>query len=191
MRVIFALVGFVFDLAVMAVSATVVYCAVQPDMYFELARWAGQYMESPSMRMQTGGAGLVFFILSFRLMFLVVFRKPVKTFLVRKDDGGSVTVSRSTIDNIVTQLASKMEPPSAVDSLQIRQRRDSRLAVSVRLKLNLTNDGLKDYTTRFDKSVKKYFAECIGLEIAQLDLQATGVAGATPPPHDQTTEEQG
>lgn len=172
MRFLFALTGFLFDLLVLATASWVVYCCIQPDLFFYSVDYVSGYLETPIGRMQVGGGALVFMLLSFRGLFLIAFRKGEKDFELKRTESGTLSVSKSTLENLVGRLSGKMTPSSDVLNLDIFQDGSGKLNISVKIGLDLSECNLTEYAAALDKKIRDYFENSLGAPIARLDVKA-------------------
>lgn len=172
MRILFALIGFIFDVIIVAAAGWTIYCAVQPDMFFYSVEFAGKYFENAPDRIRVAGGAAAFLVLGFRLFFLLAFGRPEKSFVLKRDEKGTLTVSISTLEGLVTRLSEKMNPPSAVRKLAITQDSSGSLCVNVKIGLDISNINLNEYTAQLDSRIREYFETSLGVKVRLLDVRA-------------------
>jgi len=171
MRFIFALIGILFDIIILALSALVIYTVFDPKFVFDQLDIVKPYFSDSNMRMQIGIVALVFFVFSFRGVFLLMFGGKERLFVVRRDEHGELTVSRSTLEHIVSRIAADQAPAATVSSLKIAQD-GAALKISLLLKLDITKCNLRDYTDKFNSDLSAYFKDSMGIDLSRLDVQA-------------------
>lgn len=172
MRFLFALTGFLFDMLVLATAGWVAYCSIQPDMFYYSVDFVSDYFDTPLGRMKLGAGALVFMLLSFRGLFLIAFRRDDKNFELKRNENGTLSVSKSTLENLVGRLSGKMYPPSDVLDLNIAQDVSGKLNIEVKIGLDIAECNLTEYAGDFDAKVRDYFEHSLGAPIARMDVRA-------------------
>jgi hypothetical protein len=171
MRFLFALIGIVFDIVILALSAIVIYARFDPNFVFDQVGMLKPYLEDPNLRNQVLAGGIVFFILALRGVFLLMFSHKERLFVVRRDEHGALTVSRNTLEHIVSRIAADQTPAATVTSLKIAQD-GAALNVGLRLRLDISKCNLREYTDKFNSDLRTYFKDSMGIELSRLDVQA-------------------
>jgi hypothetical protein len=171
MRFIFALIGILFDIVILALSAIVIYAVFDPKFVFDQVDMLKPYLDDSNIRMQVIAVALVCFVFSFRGVFLLMFGGKERLFVVRRDEHGALTVSRSTLEHIVSRIAADQSPAATIESLKIAQD-GAALNIGLRLKLDITKCNLREYTDKFNSDLRNYFKDSMGIELSRLDVQA-------------------
>ncbi|HOX29454.1 MAG TPA: hypothetical protein PLQ76_09910, partial [bacterium] len=171
MRFLFALIGLLFDIVIVGLSGFAIYSSVNPDFFASMSGQASEYLSDQQMRIQIGAVAGILFILSFRGLFLLLFGRPEKVYSIRRAESGSLSVSRTTLEKIVTQIASKQTPQAVVGNLSIKQA-GSALNLNMSLKLDLSGCNIGEYTEGFEKDVRAYFKNSLGIELGRVDIKA-------------------
>ncbi len=171
MKVIFVLIGLLFDLVILALSGFVVYSAVAPGVFLDAVDFVKPYLEDAEMRLQIGAVAGVFFIMSFRGLFLLVFGGKERVFVLRRTEQGALTVSRATLEHVISRISAAQEPASKVASILIKQDGD-KLGVGMKIRLDITKCNLGEYVDKLDKEVRAYFKDSLGIELNRFDVQA-------------------
>jgi hypothetical protein len=176
MRAIFVLIGLLFDLIILAAAGFAIYCAVNPAFFASSIDFVQPYFDKMDYRFYIGGGGALFIILSFRGLFLLVFGRGDREYVLRRAENGNLTVSRTTIELLVDRLAQKQSPPAKLTWIKIFQE-DSALRVRIKIKLDLANCNLGEFVNGLDSSVRTYFKDSLGIALSRLDIQAETDAG--------------
>ncbi|MFA6450660.1 MAG: alkaline shock response membrane anchor protein AmaP [bacterium] len=176
MRFFFALIGILFDIIILALAGFVIYCAVEPGFLFDQFDLVKPYFEDMNMRTQIGGGALVFFILSFRGVFLLLFSGKERLFAVKRTEHGDLTVSKTTLEHVVSRIAADQTPSASVASIKIAQDGSS-LRINLKIKLDLAKCNLGEFIDKFNLDIRGYFKNSLGIELSRLDIQAEA-AGA-------------
>ncbi|HPI75904.1 MAG TPA: hypothetical protein PLK80_04165 [bacterium] len=171
MKVIFILIGLLFDLVILAISAFMIYSAVDPGVFAMGTETVWPFLEYQRERMIVGGVAAVFFVLSFRGLFLLAFGGSEKVFTLRRSENGALTVSAVTLERLVDRLAGNMQPPAKIISVSFAQS-GSALAIRLKIKLDMAACNLGVYTSGLESSVRAYFKDSLGIDISRFDVQA-------------------
>lgn len=175
MRVFFALVGLVFDLVMLAVSAAAVYCVFRPETFGDAAQFALDWFDEPDSRWIVLGAAAGLLLLSLRGVLLLLFGRGESGFEVSGGQGGAVTVSRGTVDRAIDSLVRETAPGARVTGRRIK-RRGGKIEVALRVRLDGSDTPLGELTTRLRTSVEGCFRDFLGVEISRLDIAIEGAA---------------
>lgn len=176
MRFLFALTGFLFDMLVLATAGWVAYCSIQPDMFYYSVDFVSGYFDTPLGRMKLGVGAVAFMLLSFRGLFLIAFRKDDRNFELKRSENGTLSVSKSTLENLIGRLSEKMSPPSDVLDLNINQDGSGKLNITVKIGLDIAECNLTEYAGDFDAKIRDYFEHSLGAPVARLDVRAALVS---------------
>jgi hypothetical protein len=171
MRTLFILIGLLFDLVILALAAAVIYVVIQPSMLFDNIDIVRTYLKDITYRAEIGVTAGVFFAMAFRGVFLLLFGNKDRVFTIKDTEHGALTVSRSTLERIVSRIASGQAPAAAVASIAISQL-DSSLRMRLKIKLEINKTNLGEYIAKFDQEVRGYFKDSLGIQLSRLDIEA-------------------
>ncbi|HOO55204.1 MAG TPA: alkaline shock response membrane anchor protein AmaP [bacterium] len=179
MRILFLVIGILFDLLIFVLSGALIYCAVDPDGLFVAVDFIEQYLEDPIFRLQFGVVAGVFMIMSLRGIFLLMFGRDDQSFVISRKDNGTLSLSRKTIEHLVSRIAGRQMPAAQVASISISQSRQA-LRMNLGIRLDISQCNLNEYVERLSGEIEKYFKDSLGIELERLDVQAESVSSKLP-----------
>jgi len=181
MRTLFAFIGILFDILALIIACTGLYACIRPEIYYHYATIFGEYFETPAGRLQVAAGALVLLLLSLRGVFLMMFGRDSSPFTVRSSDSGTLSISISTLENVVNRIAGDMSPPADVRSVTIKKSpAGARLAL--KLSLDFSTGNLSEYTRKLDSDIRSYFQNSLGIDVASIDIRAVGSPSASTSP---------
>jgi hypothetical protein len=171
MRVIFAFIGLIFDLVILALAGAVIYCMFDLRFLYDQFEIVKPYLEDQQMRLQVGAIAGVFFVMAFRGIFLLMFGSRDKVFTVKRTEQGALTVSKATLEHVVSRIAADQALAASVATIKIFQD-GSALSMRLKIRLDLTKCNLTEYIDKFSAAIRGYFKDSLSIELSRLDIQA-------------------
>jgi len=171
MRAVFVLVGLLFDLVILALSALTLYCVFNTDFLKDGIELIVPYFERMPDRAYVAGAAGALLVLSFRGLFLLIFGRGERDFVLKRSENGTLTIARSTLEHLVDRIAQKQNPPARLSWIRIVQEQSS-LRLAVRVRLDIAGCNLGEFVATLDSAVRDYFKGSLGIPVSRLDIKA-------------------
>lgn len=171
MRAVSSLISFIFHVVVLAAACLLVYVALEPDSFFYVMAEANELLETGVGRVGIAAAGLFTAVLFF-VRVLAAVSKPDRTYVINRDNEGTLSVSGSTIRKLIGDIATKMYPRANVESLSVKPQNDG-LKIALKIKVDMANTNLKEYSAELNGKIREYFDDSLGIKIDALDIQAS------------------
>ncbi len=179
MKVLSSLISLLFDLAVLCAACGVIYVVIEPDVFYYAMSEANTLLETTTGRVAIGAVAL-FVVFLFFLRILFAASKGDKTYVIRRDSEGTLSVSGATIRKLIEDIAGGMLPQAVVEALNVKPQNDA-LRIALKIEVDMANTNLKDYSVELNRKIRNYFSESLGITIDALDIQASAAAGAVVP----------
>ena len=170
MRAIFAFVGLVFDVIIFVASAFLIYCVFRPELFSEFSNQAASFLDDPAEKVKIFAGAVVFLILSFRGLFLLMFGREEKTFILSKSDGGMLTATQATLDRVLEGLIREKAPEGKFISSHFR-RRGEQLSVTMGVQVDLLRHPVQEFTQKLSQGVRDHFRDFLGINLETVDVR--------------------
>lgn len=171
MRFFFFLIGFVFDIVVLAASAGALAVATNPDWLDRGLDYVRPLLDTTAGRAEIAAGAIVFMILSFRLLFLLMFGRSDREFVIRTGDNGEVSISHSSLNRVLARLVEEKSPGGELRRSEVVRRNDA-FDLRVRVRLDLVNVNLTDYSSTLEERIRTHFADTLGIKLGGVRIQA-------------------
>ena len=171
MRALFLLVGLLFDLIVLAVSGAVIYIVFQPELLDHLNELLETQLSTQNGRLEVVAVAGVFFLLSFRSVFLLLSRGGRPEVLVVDQPGGRVTLSHGTIESVLRRLVESSRSGVSLNRARVNASGGG-LDILMKIEMDLVDVNLKEYSSDLELLIREHFKNQIGLEINRVNIMA-------------------
>jgi len=169
---IFILIGLLFDIIVLAASGALIYISIQPDILGSLLKPLQDMLGDQQGRIQLLIAGSVFFILSFRGIFLLIVGRGSPEIEVASGQSGSVSISHASMEHILRKLVELSGPGATLRASAASAAGTGAVSIRLRVELDLVGTNLNEYSAGLEQTVRSHFKDKLGLEVKQFRIRA-------------------
>ncbi|MEW6201676.1 MAG: alkaline shock response membrane anchor protein AmaP [bacterium] len=170
MRALFVLIGLLFDVIIFVVSAFLIYSVFRPELFSEFFDAAAGFLDDTTGRIEIFAGAVVFLILSLRGLFLLIFGRGEKAFVLSKGEGGVLTATQATLDHVLEGIVREKAPQGKFAKSSFR-RRGEQLSVTMNVQVDLLHHPVQEFTQKLNQSVREHFRDFLGIELETVDVR--------------------
>lgn len=172
MRFIDSLILTIYTIALMALSGLMVVAAIAPNTV-QPHLWMGEAMATSRGQLIIGLAGAIFFIASWRLIFLAFRTQRGGQPVVHETALGEVTISLDAVENLVRKTARAIKGVREVKA-DIKNNKDG---LHVALKATISPEvSIPEVSEEIQNSVRQYVKRVVGVELSDIRLEVENIA---------------
>lgn len=172
MYAFFVLIGFVFDIIILAASLVLSIAVVKPAFLEHLTKLLNAQYGTDAGRNQMFAVGAVLFLLSFRSLFLLFSKGKPPEVQVSESETGRLGLSHTSIENVLRVLVETRAAGVRLQRARVRIAAPGAIDVRLRIELDLVATTLADFTRDLEAVIRDHFKNRLGLEIQKLDITA-------------------
>ena len=169
MRVIDQIILTLYIFTLEAISVIAVFAALH---VWQPQQWIDAALTTTSGRLIIGLSGLVFFVVSFRLIYAAFRRRGAGEAVVHETALGNVRISLDAVENLVKRVARGVKGVREMDAEVARS--GELLVASLRGTIS-PEVSIPDVSEEIQNAVKSYVRRVVGVEVAEVRIEVQNI----------------
>nr|WP_282580189.1 alkaline shock response membrane anchor protein AmaP [Natroniella sulfidigena] len=126
-----------------------------------------EFVKGLENRIEVGILGLIFFLMSVRILQLLFRRKKSKSALIKSSKSGKIMISLEAINNLVKNLVRQEDEVIEIDSVLKAEEK----GVHISLKLAVISEtNVPQLSQRLQEVIKEQVTESTGVKVGQVEI---------------------